>query len=62
MFLVIGAFSVILHLTRPAFCFYNAGMKSILLSLAVLVILGACGVKTDLTHPGDTFPRNYPVY
>lgn len=37
-------------------------MKRILLALTVLVVLAGCGVKTDLPRPGDTYPRNYPVY
>ena len=59
---VIGAFSVINYLTRTIICFYNARMKVICLSLIVMVMLAGCGVKSDLSRPGDTFPRNYPVY
>ncbi|MDE6481541.1 MAG: lipoprotein [Alphaproteobacteria bacterium] len=37
-------------------------MKQIILTLAALIILTGCGVKSDLARPGDSFPRNYPVY
>ncbi len=37
-------------------------MKSLALSLMLLVILAGCGVKSDLAHPNDAYPRNYPVY
>ena len=39
-------------------------MKKIFLIFAVLSVFAVtgCGVKSDLVRPGDSYPRNYPVY
>ncbi|MCL1892574.1 MAG: lipoprotein [Alphaproteobacteria bacterium] len=37
-------------------------MKKIILFMMLAIMLGACGVKSDLQHPsGKDFPRNYPT-
>lgn len=43
---------------------YNHTMQKIILGLlfAVTLTITACGVKSELARPDDSFPRNYPVY
>ena len=45
--------------------FYTMTMKRILLAIFMVVlcaiVLGGCGVKSELEHDHD-YPRNYPVY
>jgi len=37
-------------------------MKKVIIFAVLTMMLGACGVKSDLQHPnGANFPRNYPV-
>jgi hypothetical protein len=42
--------------------YYNSRMKKIILWIFVVVILSACGVKSDLQRPNPAYPRDYPVY
>ncbi|MDW2994790.1 MAG: lipoprotein [Alphaproteobacteria bacterium] len=30
--------------------------------LCAVLTLAGCGVKSELVRPGDTFPRDYPIY
>jgi len=44
-------------------CIINGMKKVISLVLLLLVVaLSGCGVKSGLKHPGDSYPRDYPVY
>jgi len=41
---------------------HNLSMKKTILFLMLIIILAACGVKSELRHPnGGDFPRNYPT-
>ena len=39
-------------------------MKKTLLGILLIITLAvsACGVKSELARPDESFPRNYPVY
>jgi len=41
-------------------------MKKLILLLILILVAGymmaGCGVKSNLDHPNQDFPRNYPVY
>ena len=49
------------HCKQP----YNESMKKILLLICMVllcaIVLGGCGVKSDLARD-EGYPRNYPVY
>ncbi len=51
-------------MTGAAHCHIITGMKKLFLGFFIVATLAmaGCGVKSELDRPGDSFPRNYPVY
>ena len=52
------------NLTRAKHQLYNDCMKKVFMFFVLITVLivSGCGVKSELTRPDGSFPRDYPIY
>lgn len=55
---------ILFNLTHVKHQLYNSRMKKLFMFFVLMTVLivSGCGVKSELTRPDGSFPRDYPIY